>query len=94
MDLPVGSNGAARLPSHLSRLDRLVMNGFSEYAKATALLDRMNKMQKAPQHPGISASFKDWQDSILTLDELRRGLVGEVCHHKPVNFGCKTCIYR
>jgi len=72
------SNEAVRQPPHPTHLDRLVVDSFREYSKAIALLDRMKKMQKAPQHPGISASFKGWQDSILILAELRRGLFWEV----------------
>jgi len=72
------SNEAVSQPPHPTHLDRLVMDSFREYSKAIALLDKMKKMQKAPQHPGISASFKGWQDSILTLAGLRRGLGGEV----------------
>ena len=72
------NNEAVRQPPHPNHLDRLVVDSFREYSKAIALLDRMKKMQKAPQHPGISASFKGWQDSILILAELRRGLFWEV----------------
>jgi len=73
-----GSSGAIRLPPHPYHLDRLVVDSFREYSKVITLLDRMIRMQKAPQHPGISASFKDWQDSILTLAELRSGHIGAV----------------
>jgi len=73
-----GSSGVVRLPPHSYHLDRLVVDSFREYSKVITLLDRMIRMQKAPQHPGISASFKDWQDSILTLAELRSGHIGAV----------------
>ena len=87
-DLHGGSIGAVRLPPHPSQVDRLEVDSFKEYCKVIALLDRMKKMQKAPQHPGIAATFKDWQDSILTLADLRMGVVVEVCRHKSFIFGC------
>ena len=75
---PSVGNGAPRLPPHPSRLDRLVVDSWREHSRVLALLERMTKVQGAPQHPGISASFQGWQEAVLALAELRRGLVGEV----------------
>ena len=55
-----------------------------------ALLERMTKVHGAPQHPGISASFQGWQEAVLALAELRRGLVGEV---SLLVDGRNMCVY-
>jgi len=75
---PSVGTGAPRLPPHPSRLDRLVVDSWREHSRVLALLERMIKVQGAPQHPGISASFQGWQDAVSVLAELRRGLSGEV----------------
>ena len=75
---PSVGNGAPRLPPNPSRLDRLVVDSWREHSRVLTLLERMTKVQGAPQHPGISASFQGWQEAVLVLAELRRGAVGEV----------------
>ena len=68
-----------RLPTYTSSLDTLVADSLREHSKVIALLDQMNKMQEAPQHPGIFASFKGWEEAIATLADLRRRPTKEVC---------------
>ena len=68
-----------RLPTFTSSLDTLVADSLREHTKVIALLDQMNKMQEAPQHPGIFASFKGWEEAIATLADLRRRPTKEVC---------------
>ena len=75
---PSVGNCAPRLPPNPSRLERLVVDSWREHSRVLTLLDRMTKVQGAPQHPGISASFQGWQEAVLALAELRRGAVGEV----------------
>ena len=68
---------AARLPPSPSRLDKLLVDSWREHARVTGLLERMARLAGTPLHPNITKGVAGWQEAVVALQGLRRGLVGD-----------------
>ena len=68
---------AARLPPSPSRLDKLLVDSWREHSRVSGLLERMARLAGAPLHPNITRGVAGWQEAVVALQGLRRGLVGD-----------------